>query len=61
MAPFVLGVIELEDGSRLTTQITDVMPGEVTIGMPVEAVFRKVSEDGDSGIIQYAIKFRPVF
>jgi len=61
MAPFVLGIIELEDGARLTTQITDVMPGEVTIGMPVEAVFRKVSEDGDSGIIEYAIKFRPTF
>jgi len=61
MAPFVLGIIELEDGSRLMTQITDVMPGEVTIGMPLEAVLRKVSEDGDSGIIEYAIKFRPTF
>jgi uncharacterized OB-fold protein len=61
MAPFILGIIELEDGARLTTQITDAMPQEVIIGMPVEAVFRKVSEDGDSGIIQYAIKFRPVF
>jgi len=61
MAPFVLGIIELVDGTRLTTQITDVLPGEVSIGMSVEAVFRKISEDGDSGIIQYAIKFRPTF
>jgi uncharacterized OB-fold protein len=59
--PFVLGIIELEDGTKLTTQITDVLPGEVAIGMPVEAVFRKISEDGDAGIIQYAIKFRPIF
>jgi uncharacterized OB-fold protein len=28
--------------------------------MRVEAVFRKVREDGPSGIIQYGYKFRPV-
>jgi len=59
MTPYVLGIVELEDGTRITAQVTDVAPESVSIGMAVEAVFRKVSEDGDSGIIQYAVKFRP--
>lgn len=57
--PFILGIVELENGTRLTTQLTDMDPNEVTIGMSLEAVFRKISEDGDAGIIQYALKFRP--
>jgi hypothetical protein len=28
--------------------------------MRVEAAFRRVREDGDSGIIEYGYKFRPV-
>lgn len=59
LAPYLLGIVELEDGTRVTSQITDVTLREISIGMPVEAVFRKISEDGDSGIIQYALKFRP--
>lgn len=61
LAPFLLGIVELEDGTRVTSQITDAGPRDISIGMPVEAVFRKISEDGDAGIIQYALKFRPVF
>ncbi len=61
MAPYVLGMVKLDDGTILTVQLTDVQPNQVAIGMQVEAVFRKVFEDGDSGIIEYATKFRPVF
>ncbi len=60
MPPYVVGIVKLEDGTIITSQITDVEPEDVKIGMKVEAVFRKVVEDGDSGIIQYAIKFRPL-
>jgi uncharacterized OB-fold protein len=61
LAPYLLGIVELEDGTKVTSQITDTGLRDVSIGMPVEAVFRKISEDGDAGIIQYALKFRPVF
>lgn len=60
-APYVLGLVELKDGTRITAQITDVELNDLKIGMPVESVFRKISEDGDAGIICYAIKFRPLF
>ena len=51
--------MELEDGVKILTQLTDVFPEEVYVGMPVEMVFRKVREAGAEGIIEYGYKFRP--
>jgi len=59
-APYVVALIELDDGMRLLSQVVDVDPAEVKTGLRVEAVFRKVKEDGPSGIIYYGYKFRPV-
>jgi len=58
-APYVVGVVELKDGTRVLAQIVDVKPEEVNIGMEVEATFRKLREQGEEGIIEYGIKFRP--
>ena len=57
--PYSLALVRLEDGPMLTAQLTDVVPEEVHIGMPVEMVTRKLSQDGDEGLIQYGYKFRP--
>ena len=35
-------------------------PDEVTIGMPLEMVTRKLRTDGEKGVIIYGYKFRPV-
>lgn len=43
--PYVVSVVELEEGVRMTTNIVDCDPGEVYIGMAVEAVFRRVTDD----------------
>lgn len=59
-APYVLGVIELENGVKVIAQLTDVDINEVHTGMEVEAVFRKYRENSESGIIEYGIKFRPI-
>ena len=58
-APYSLALVRLEEGPMLTAQLTDVEPGEVHIGMPVEMVTRKLSVEGDEGLIQYGYKFRP--
>jgi len=60
MKPYVLAIIQLEEGCRLTSQIIDVDPAQVKIGMPVEAAFRKLGQEGEAGIIHYGYKFRPV-
>jgi len=38
----------------------DVEPDEMKTGMRVEATFRRVKEDGSSGLIEYGYKFRPI-
>ena len=57
--PYVVALIDLEEGPRLTAQLTDVDPERVEIGMPVEMVIRKWSEQGETGLINYGYKFRP--
>jgi uncharacterized OB-fold protein len=59
LAPYIMTIIELEEGPKLTAMLCDVEPENVKIGMPVQAVFRKISEDGNSGIIHYGYKFQP--
>jgi uncharacterized OB-fold protein len=59
-SPFVVALVELDDGVRILSQIVDVEPDEVETGMRVETAFRRVKEDGPSGIIEYGFKFRPI-
>ncbi len=58
--PYVVALIELEDGCKLLSQVVDIDPDEVVSGLKVEAVFRKIKEDGKEGIIHYGYKFRPI-
>ncbi len=59
MKPYVLAIVEMEEGCRLTSQIIDVDPATVKIGMQVEAAFRKLGSEGEAGVIHYGYKFRP--
>ncbi len=56
--PYVIGLIKLESGVVVTSQIS-CKPSELRIGMKVKAVFRKYGEDGEDGIIYYGTKFVP--
>ncbi|UXD21303.1 AcaC [Ignicoccus pacificus DSM 13166] len=57
-APLYIGLIELEDGSRVVAKLVDVV--EPSDGMEVEAVLRRVRVDGQTGLIEYALCFRPI-
>jgi uncharacterized OB-fold protein len=59
MKPYVLAIVEMEEGCRVTSQIIDVDPATVKIGMQVEAAFRKLGSEGEAGVIHYGYKFRP--
>lgn len=59
--PYYLAMIELEEGDIVLGQIVDLHPeDEFEIGADVEMVFRKLSQEGKSGTIQYGYKFRLV-
>ncbi|MFO7872110.1 MAG: Zn-ribbon domain-containing OB-fold protein [Candidatus Undinarchaeales archaeon] len=56
--PYIIAIIEMKGGSRLTAQVVDADPEDIEIGKKVEAVFRRISEDGSSGAIYYGYKFK---
>jgi uncharacterized OB-fold protein len=58
--PYLAALVELDEGVRVTAQLTDVDPDEVEIGMPVEMVTRRLQEKGPHGYLVYGYKFRPV-
>jgi len=58
-APYTVALIKLDEGPIVTAQLTDVDEDELTIGMPVEMVTRKLRTDGTEGMIVYGYKFRP--
>jgi len=58
--PYPVALIELEDGTKLTAQLTDCDTSEISMGMPVEMSIRRIREDGRTGLITYGYKFRPI-
>lgn len=56
--PVVFAVADFEGGGRLPVELTDVRPGDVSIGMTVEMTFRRIGTA--DGIANYFWKARPV-
>ena len=56
-APYVLALIKLDEGPMVTAQLTDI-DAEINIGDRVEMVTRKLTTEGEKGIIIYGYKFR---
>lgn len=43
--PYVVVLVELEEGVRLVSNLTDVAPADVTVGMPVEVHYQTFDND----------------
>jgi uncharacterized OB-fold protein len=59
-APYTVAIVKLEEGPLVTAQLTDLEQRNVSVGMPVEMVTRKLRSEGDRGMIVYGYKFRPM-
>ncbi len=60
-APYVMALVKLDEGALVTAQITDLSPDEpLAIGDRVEMVTRKLTTEGQRGMIVYGYKFRKV-
>ncbi len=57
-SPYVLAMIQLDEGVMLTAQITDLGDESLAIGDRVEMVTRKLTTEGAKGMIVYGYKFR---
>lgn len=58
--PYVMAIIELEEGARCTAQVVETTAKDIKIGDRVEAVFRKIQSDDPEGVIHYGFKFRKI-
>jgi len=43
--PYSVVLVELEEGMRIVSNLVDVTPDEIEIGMPVEVTFDKITEE----------------
>ncbi len=43
-APYSVVLVEMEEGVRLVSNMVDIRPQEISIGMPVEVVFDDIAE-----------------
>ena len=55
--PYIIALIELDEGAKILGQIIDAEPEEVKIGDRVRSTLRKLGEEGKAGIIYYGYKF----
>jgi uncharacterized OB-fold protein len=60
MKPYLVAIVEMDEGPKLTGQVIDCEPCDVAIGTPVRVALRKLGEEGSAGVIHYGYKFVPV-
>ncbi len=54
--PYAVGIVELDHGVRITTQLADVDLDTLRVGQKVKLVFRRIQDDGRAGIHCYGYK-----
>ena len=55
-APLPIIYVDLDNGSRLRLQGTELKPEEIKIGMPVDLVFRRVAVDRGISLYMYKVR-----
>jgi hypothetical protein len=58
--PYAVGVIELDDGVRIMSQIAGCDFDQLAPGQRVRLEFRRIQKNGDAGILCYGYKCVPV-
>lgn len=59
LAPYAVGIVKLDEGIHIMAQITDCDPETLKIGDRVVTQFRRINEEGKTGMIMYGYKFVP--
>ncbi len=57
--PYAVAIVELDEGLNVMGQITDCDPETLNIGDRLATEFRRINEEGKTGMIQYGYKFVP--
>ncbi|MCK6481785.1 MAG: Zn-ribbon domain-containing OB-fold protein [Planctomycetaceae bacterium] len=60
LAPYAVGIVTLDDGVKLTAQVADCDPATLAVGRRMRIEFRRLRQEGESGILCYGYKVVPV-
>ena len=58
--PYAIGIVELDGGVRITSQIVDCDNSKLAIGQRVKLEFRRIQQQGEAGILCYGHKCVPL-
>ena len=58
-APYAVGIVETEDGARMTVQIVDCPFDRLESGMDLKLEFRRIQTVGEDGVLCYGHKAVP--
>lgn len=58
--PYVVGVVELENGERLSVEVADCTEDDLKLNQKVITVIRRIGQATPDGLIHYGIKVKPV-
>jgi uncharacterized OB-fold protein len=60
LAPYAVGLVNLDDGVKIMCQIADIDLDAIEIGQRVQVEFRRIRDDGQAGMLFYGYKCVPV-
>lgn len=58
--PYYVGIVEFQEGNRLSAQIVDCLEDQLQIGLEVITVLRRIGKVKANDVITYGIKVKPV-
>jgi len=59
LAPYAVGIVKMDEGIQVMGQLADCNPEELKIGDRLITQFRRINEEGKTGMIIYGFKFVP--
>lgn len=58
--PYLVGIIQFDDGIRMPLQIVDCMEEDLKVNQKVVTVIRKIGKAKSEDVIEYGIKVKPI-
>lgn len=58
--PYIVGIVQLEDGERLPAQVVDYPEESLKVNQQVKVVIRKIGKAKAEDVIEYGIKVKPL-
>ncbi len=59
LTPYAVGIVKMDEGIQVMGQVVDCNPEQLKVGDRLVTQFRRINEEGKTGMIMYGFKFVP--